>query len=137
MSSVVPDTERAPGWWWPARITQWVLVLAVLAGVAWLGGLVVYAVLGVAEPPHPLLADAGYLPYVALIIVGVLGLGWLLATGCRSLVLSAADRRREEMEDNMRDQITAVAKELIVGEIDGEMRRYGDFRSAYVTAAGH
>jgi len=137
MTSVVPNTEKVPGWWWLARITQWVLVLAVLAGVVWMGGLVVYGVLGVATPPHPLLADAGYLPYVALIVVGVLGLGWLLATGCRNLVLAAADRRREVMEDNMRDQIAAVAKERVVTEIDGEMRRYGDFRSAYLTAAGH
>lgn len=137
MSAVVPNTDKAPGWWWLARLTQWLLVLAVLAGIAWMGGLVAYAVLGVAEPPHPLLADAGYLPYVALMVLGVLGLGWLLATGCRNLVLSSADRRRELMEDNLRDQIAAIAKERVVAEVDGELRKYGEFRSAYVTAIGN
>lgn len=135
MSTTVPNTDKVPGWWWLARLTQWLLVLAVVVGVVWIGALVAYGVLHVARPPHPLIGDAGFLPYVALIIVGLLGLGWLLSTGCRNLVLAVADRRREEMEDDMRDQVAIVARERVVAEIDGEQRRYADFRNAYLVAA--
>ena len=137
MSSAVPDTERVPRWWWPARLTQWLLVLAVIAGLGWMAAIVVFGVLGIASPPHPLLGDVGFLPYVALIVLGLLGLGWLLSTGCRNLVLAVADRRREEMEDDMRDQVAGVARDRVVAEIDGEQRRYADFRAAYLAAAGH
>ncbi|HEY3681752.1 MAG TPA: GTPase [Streptosporangiaceae bacterium] len=137
MSEAVPNTDKVPGWWWWARIAQWLLVLAVIAGIAWIGALVVYGVLGVAHPPNPLLGDPGFLPYVALIIVGVLGLGWLLSTGCRNLVLAVADRRREEMEDEMRIQVAVVARERVVAEIEAEQHRYADFRNAYLTSAGH
>jgi GTP-binding protein EngB required for normal cell division len=137
MSEAVPNTDKVPGWWWWARIAQWLLVLAVIAGIAWIGALVVYGVLGVAHAPQPLLGEPGFLPYVALIIVGVLGLGWLLSTGCRNLVLAVADRRREEMEDEMRIQVAVVARERVVAEIEAEQHRYADFRNAYLTSAGH
>jgi len=138
MSTAVSDPGRTPRWWWLARIVQWLLVLAVLGGIVWAGALVAYGVLDITAAPTPLFGDPTFLPYVALIIVGLLGLGWLLATGCRNLVLLVADRQREEVEDAIRNQIAVVARERIVSEIDAEQRRYAEFRgAAQVAGAPH
>ncbi|MFI5068366.1 MAG: hypothetical protein ACHP9Z_30905, partial [Streptosporangiales bacterium] len=72
-------------------------------------------------------SDAALLPWVALLIVAILVLGWLTASGCMSLVSSAALAERTRAEAQMRSAMMEVAEQYVLAPVRQELSEYARF----------
>ena len=113
-----------PVWASLVRVLQWVLILTALVGAAWTGLLVVGGSLSdeqnqVAGMPLPLL----------LLVAGV-GAGILLALLCRGLVAGTARARAAAADRTLREQVHAVATELVVDPVAAELAAYSAMQAA-------
>ncbi|MFF4777391.1 ABC transporter [Microtetraspora fusca] len=136
LSQVAPPLDRVPGWWWLLKIWQYLLVVLFVAGVAWAGSILAYGVLKLGAAPVEILGDVGLLPWLGLQIIGVLGVGLLSGMASRNFVVLAAARERERLERDMRRRVAAVAEEMVVAPIEGELRRYNEYFAAVAAASG-
>jgi len=88
-----------------------------------------------AAPNAPLLLrDVGLLPWIALMVVAILLLGWLTANGCMALVVREADRERERAQQRMRAGITGVARQLVVAPVERELAEFARFHDELAVA---
>jgi GTP-binding protein EngB required for normal cell division len=137
ISTSIPAEDAVPGWWRLARIWQWLLVALVIAGIGWMGVIVAVGVFH-AMGPHPpgLLGSVVLLPWLGVMIVAMLLLGWLTTSGSQNVVTLSADRERERLEAVMRARIDAVARDLIVIPAGTELAEYAKFCTDLTAAAG-
>ncbi len=91
----LPADSSVPAWWRLVRAWQWLLVAAAVAGLGWLGAIVVSDQLSL-------------LPWVAAAIVSPLLLGWLTSPACMSMVMRAAGRERARAEQGMRSRVVRL-----------------------------
>ena len=68
-----------------------------------------------------------------LLIAAILVLGWLTASGCMSLVSSAALRERSRVEEHMRSRMKDIAEQLVLVPVKQELSEYGRFCAALET----
>lgn len=112
---------RLPAWVTLVRLLHWLLLLAAVGGLAWWA---VGAVQGtVGDQPQV----AG-LPLAALLGVGGLVLGLLLAIVGRALVGGIARARAEEAEEGLRDVVRGVLDADVVVPVRAELASYAEFR---------
>jgi GTP-binding protein EngB required for normal cell division len=136
ISESVPGATRIPGWWRLVCAWQWLLVALVIAGIGWMGVLLVVGVFhAMGQHPPELLGSVALIPWVAAMIVAFLLLGWLTATGSQNAVTLASDREREQIAAAMRSRIDAVARDLVVIPAGTELTTYTEFCTG-LTAAG-
>ena len=76
---------------------QGLLLGCAVIGLAWMVSILVLGVFRVAPHAPAVFRDPVLLPWVALMIAAILVLGWLTASGCMTLVTSAALREREHI----------------------------------------
>lgn len=134
VAEIAPRLDRVPTWWRLLKIWQYFLVLLFVAGVAWAAGILFYGVLRPAESAPDLVSDVSVLPWVALMIASVLGLGLLSAIASRNFVVLGAARERESLEHEMRRRIAAVGKDQVVHPVEQSLRHYNDFFTALTSA---
>ena len=60
----------------------------------------------------------------------VLLLGWLTASGCHNMALAAAEREQSRALQDMREQVAAVARDLVLAPAGREIAEYERFRLA-------
>ncbi|WP_067179041.1 ABC transporter [Microtetraspora niveoalba] len=135
LSQVAPPLDRVPGWWWLLKIWQYLLVVLFVVGVAWAGAILAYGVLELGKAPVEILGDVGVLPWLALMIVGVLGLGALSGMASRNFVVLAAANERERLEKDMRRRVAGVAERMVIAPVESELRRYNDYFGAVAAAS--
>ncbi|HEY6499587.1 MAG TPA: GTPase [Streptosporangiaceae bacterium] len=136
ISESVPGAARIPGWWRLVCAWQWLLVALVIAGIGWMGVLLVVGVFhAMGQHPPELLGGVALIPWVAAMVVAFLLLGWLTATGSQNAVTLASDREREQIAAAMRSRIDAVARDLVVIPAGTELATYTAFCTE-ITAAG-
>ncbi len=137
ISESMPVGARIPAWWRVVCAWQWLLVAVVIAGIAWMGVIIAAGAFH-AMGPHPpeLIGSLALLPWVAVMVVAFLLLGWLTAAGSQNAVMLASEREREHMAAIMRARIDAVARDLVVIPAGTELTEYAGFCTA-LTAAGH
>jgi GTP-binding protein EngB required for normal cell division len=129
----VPERARVPVWWWLVTGWQWLLTVLAAAGVAWA---VVIAVMHGRKQQSMLLGDTSLIPWLIVMVVALLVLGALTASGCLNLVLLAAEREREHAEQAMREQTATVAAELVLAPAGREIAEYERFRRELAVAQG-
>jgi GTP-binding protein EngB required for normal cell division len=128
ISESVPSAARIPGWWRLVCAWQWLLVALVIAGIGWMGVLLVVGVFhAMGQHPPELLGSVALIPWVAAMVVAFLLLGWLTATGSQNAVTLASDREREQIAAAMRSRIDAVARDLVVIPAGSELTTYTSF----------
>jgi hypothetical protein len=123
----VPPRDSVPAWWRLIGAWQWLLVLLAVAGVAWS---VVIAVGHGVKGSSALLSDTSLIPWLLIMSVAVLVLGWLTASGCRNMALAAAEREQARAADGMRERVTSVARDLVITPVGREIADYERFRAA-------
>ncbi|MEP7736493.1 GTPase [Nocardioides sp. 31GB23] len=111
------QASRIPVWAGVVRVLQWVLVVAALLGAAWT---VATALSGTLDDT-PVYAGVA-LPLILLL--GGVGLGVLLALVCRGLVAGTARRRASVADTRLRENVGAVAHELVVSPVEAELEAY-------------
>jgi hypothetical protein len=137
ISGSMPAGGRIPGWWRVVCAWQWLLAALVVAGIGWMGVIVVAGAFHAAGPhPPELIGSVALLPWLAAMVAAMLLLGWLTASGSQNAVMLSADREREQMAAAMRARIDAVARDLVVLPAGLELAEYAAYCTA-LTAAGH
>jgi GTP-binding protein EngB required for normal cell division len=124
VSDALPARDRVGGWWPLALAWQWLLVLGMIGGIAWM------VVIAASHRHHGsvLLTDTALLPWLAVMVVAFALLGALTASGAQNMVLLATDRERDAMETRLRAQATAVAHDLVLLPAGHEIADYERFR---------
>mgnify|MGYP001120032550 CR=1 FL=1 len=135
LARVAPRLDRVPGWWQALRIWQYLLVALFVLTFLTALAVVLYGVLEVAEPPLEPLGDAGLLPWLGLVAVGVLGTGLLSAVAAKNFVVLAAGNEREQLERQVRRRVGEIAQDLVIAPVEQELRRYQEFCAALAAAA--
>ncbi|MEU5989185.1 ABC transporter [Spirillospora sp. NPDC047418] len=137
LKEALPTFNAVPRWWWLVKTWQYFLVLVAVLSVVWIGFLVAYGLLGVGgDDPGGLIGQAGLIPYVAVLVVCTLGMGWLTASACRNLVALSSAKHGEKMEHHMRLGIERVAFEKVVEPIEDDLEIYARFREDVDLALG-
>jgi len=131
----MPAGTRIPGWWRLVCAWQWLLVAMVITGIGWMGVILAAGVLHAAGPhPPELIGGVGLLPWLAAMVIALLLLGWLTASGSQNAVMLSSDREREHMAAIMRSRIDAVARDLVVTPAGAELSGYAQFCTGLVAA---
>ncbi|GAA1547625.1 50S ribosome-binding GTPase [Actinomadura kijaniata] len=128
LKDALPAFNQVPRWWWLVKTWQYFLTLTSVLGVVWIGLLIAYGVLGLGDMDG-LLGEAGLIPYVAVLVVCTLGMGWLTSSACRNLVALSSARHGDRMERDMRDRIGGVAEEKVLRPVAAELAAYAAFRN--------
>jgi GTP-binding protein EngB required for normal cell division len=137
ISESMPASARIPTWWRVVCAWQWLLAAMVVAGIGWMGVIVVVGAFHAAGPhPPDLIGSVALLPWLAAMVAAMLLLGWLTASGSQNAHLLSSDREREQMAAAMRARIDAVARDLVVLPAGLELAGYAAYCTA-LTAAGH
>jgi GTP-binding protein EngB required for normal cell division len=134
ISEALPAENSAELWWRAMAAWQGLLLGGIVAGLAWVGALLAFGVFHASRHVSMLFRDTTLLPWVLLIVVALLAIGSLTANGCMTLVARSADRERERAEQQMRDGISKVAKELVIAPTEQELSEYARFRAGLAAA---
>jgi GTP-binding protein EngB required for normal cell division len=128
----MPNRAKVTGWWRLTALAQWLLVLLVLAGAAW----IVVIIAGHAAHKHgsALGDDLSLIPWLAVMVVALLLLGSLVSSWCQNMVVLAADRERIEAIREIRTRIAAVTRDTVLLPAGTELAAYERFRSELAAA---
>lgn len=118
---------KLPGWASLVRVLQWLLIVVALAGLVWFGG--VLAARWITGRSVDLPQVAGF-PLPLILLVGGVLLGILLALLCRLLVRATARSRARSADRRLREAISEVSGELVVGPIEQQLADYVRLRKA-------
>jgi GTP-binding protein EngB required for normal cell division len=132
LSEIAPRLDRVPVWWRLLLVWQYLLILLFFAGVAWVGTAVLYGVVGVGKLPSGLavFGETASLPWVALMVLSVLGLGLLTAVASRNFIVLGAGNERDRLEREMRRRVAGVAEGMVIEPVERELARYNEFYAA-------
>ena len=123
--------NRTPVWWQLVRVLQWLLLLAGVGGLVWLGTL---AAMGFLQLPAPVTPDVAGVPMPTLLLVGGVLLGVVLGGVCRLLVGWSARSRARAVDRRLRAAIGDVADRLVIAPIDAELDAYRTVRDGLAAA---
>ncbi len=130
----LPEENSVERWWRLVAVWQGLLLGCVVTGLAWIAALLVIGVFHAVPHAAAIFSDAALLPWVAILIVAILTLGWLTASGCMSMVSAAALRERSRVEAQMRSRMQDVAEQLVLMPIRQELSEYARFCGALRSA---
>ncbi|MGH3119685.1 MAG: ABC transporter, partial [Streptosporangiaceae bacterium] len=134
IGEALPGENSVEPWWRLVAVWQGLLLGCVVTGLAWIGALLVIGVFHAAHHAAAIFSDAALLPWVAILIVAILALGWLTASGCMSMVSAAALRERGRVETQMRSRMQDVAEQFVLVPVKQELSEYARFCSALAAA---
>lgn len=136
LKDALPSFNAIPRWWWLVKTWQYFLVLVAVLSVVWIGLLVAYGVFDLGGEQGGLIGEPGLIPYVAVLLLCTLGMGWLTASACRNLVALSSAKHGDKMEHHMRMGIERVAYEKVIEPIEDDLQVYARFRENVDIALG-
>ena len=81
-----------------------------------------------------LINDVSLAPWLGVMVVALLLLGWLISSWCQNMVVLAADREREQAVRDILARIGTVANDLVIVPVGRELRDYERFRTELAAA---
>jgi GTP-binding protein EngB required for normal cell division len=133
----LPSRDKVTPWWRLVAMAQWLLLLLVVAGVAWVGVILAYGQFHVAhKAPSSLVSDLSLIPWLIVMVVALLLLGSLASSWCQNMVILAADRERDEAVRAIRSRVEAATRELVLVPAGKELADYERFRTELASAKG-
>ncbi|GAA3809337.1 hypothetical protein GCM10022226_32090 [Sphaerisporangium flaviroseum] len=124
---------RRPRWWRVAGLLQWMLFVAMVAGIGWLSGLFVLDYLRFPELPTPTL---GTVPWPTVLFAGGAFAGLLIALLCRVVAALGARRRARKARRALWAGVDEVGRELVLEPAREELARVRRFAGLLTTARG-
>jgi hypothetical protein len=128
----LPRRDKVTAWWRLIALAQWLLMALMLAGLAWI--VLILANSGGAHKSSSLINDVSLAPWLGVMVVALLLLGWLISSWCQNMVVLAADREREQAVRDILARIAAVTHDLVVVPAGRELRDYERFRTELAAA---
>jgi energy-coupling factor transporter ATP-binding protein EcfA2 len=129
----LPPRDKVTGWWKLIALAQWLLMLLTLAGLVWFA--LILARHGSHKPS--LISDASLLPWLGVMVVALLLLGWLIESWCENMVVLAADHEREEASQTIMSRVATVTSDLVLAPAGRELADYERFRAELAGAHVH
>jgi energy-coupling factor transporter ATP-binding protein EcfA2 len=132
-AAVAEIRSGPPAWWRLVTAWQWLLTVLAAAGVVLS---VVIAVVGSAGHHQGWIGEASLIPWLLIMAVAMLVLGYVTAVGCRNVAVAAADQERLTAERAMHDRVAGVTHDLVLLATGREIAQYERFRRELAVAAG-
>jgi GTP-binding protein EngB required for normal cell division len=126
----LPPRDKVTGWWRLIALVQWLLMLLAVAGLVWI--VLILSFHG--SHKSSLISDTSLVPWLAVMVVALLLLGWLIESWCQNMVVLAADREREQASQAIMSRIAAVTSELVLAPAGRELADYERFRAELAAA---
>jgi hypothetical protein len=126
----LPARDKVTGWWRLIAFVQWLLVLLTLAGLVWI--VLILSLHGSHRSSS--LLSLTLVPWLGVMAVALLLLGWLIESWCQNMVVLAADREREQANQAILSRIAAVTRELVLAPTGRELADYERFRTELAVA---
>ena len=132
----LPARDKVTTWWRLTALAQWLLVALTLVGLVWI---VLILALGGSGGTHKssLISDTSLAPWLGVMVVALLLLGWLISSWCQNMVVLAADREREQAVRDILARIATVTNDLVVVPVGRELRDYERYRTELAAARDH
>jgi len=130
----LPRRDKVTGWWRLVALMQWLLMLVMLAGLIWIGLILGFGESHAVHKAPSLISDVSLAPWLGVIIVALLLLGWLISSWCQNMVVLAADRERELAVQAIMSRIATVAGDLVLIPTGRELSDYERFRAELAAA---
>ncbi len=130
----LPPRDKVTGWWRLVALAQWLLMALTLAGLIWIVLIVAFGQSNTARKSPSLINDVSLAPWLGVMVVALLLLGWLISSWCQNMVVLAADREREQAVRDILARIATVANDLVVAPVGRELRDYERFRTELAAA---
>ena len=127
----LPPRDKVTGWWRLIALAQWLLMLLTLAGLVWI---VLILSLHGSHKSSSLISDTSLVPWLAVMVVALLLLGWLIESWCQNMVVLAADREREQANQAILARIATVTSDLVLAPTGRELADYERFRAELAAA---
>jgi GTP-binding protein EngB required for normal cell division len=129
----LPPRDKVTGWWRLIALVQWLLVALTLVGLVWI---VLILAIGGSGGAHKssLISDTSLAPWLGVMVVALLLLGWLISSWCQNMVVLAADREREQAVHDILARIATVTNDLVVVPVGSELRDYERYRTELAAA---
>jgi hypothetical protein len=136
MGEAIPEENKIMLWWRLVGALQGLLLGCEIVSLLWIVALTIFGVFRAAGTVPQLFGDASLLPWILILFVAFLILGWLTAAGCMNLVRAAAGRERVLLLETMRARIGTVAREMVLAPAEQELAEFQRFRVELRVAAG-
>jgi hypothetical protein len=124
----LPPRDKVIGWWRLTALAQWLLMGLALAGLVWIALILIAGGSGGAHKSS-LVSDVSLAPWLGVMVVALLLLGWLISSWCQNMVVLAADREREQAVRDILARVAAVASDLVLVPVGRELKAYERFRA--------
>jgi GTP-binding protein EngB required for normal cell division len=130
----LPRRDKVTSWWRLIALAQWLLVALTLVGLIWIA--LILAIGGSSGPNQKssLINDVSLAPWLGVMVVALLLLGWLISSWCQNMVVLAADREREQAVRDILARIAAVTNDLVVVPVGRELSDYEHYRTELAAA---
>ena len=129
----LPPRDKVTPWWRLVAAAQWLLMLLTLAGLVWI--VLILASSGShGHKSSSLISDVSLAPWLGVMVVALLLLGWLISSWCQNMVVLAADREREQAAQDILAKVAAVASDLVLVPTGRELADYEHFRTELAAA---
>ena len=130
----LPPRDKVTGWWRLVALAQWLLMALMLAGLIWIVLILAFGESSTARKSPSLINDVSLAPWLGVMVVALLLLGWLISSWCQNMVVLAADREREQAVRDILARIATVANDLVVIPVGRELSDYERFRTELAAA---
>jgi GTP-binding protein EngB required for normal cell division len=125
----LPRRDKVIGWWRLIAFVQWLLMVLMLAGLVWIALILAFGKSRGAHKPPSLISDVSLAPWLGVMVLALLLLGWLISSWCQNLVVLAADREREQAVHAILGKVSALASDLVLAPAGRELGDYEYFRT--------
>src|SRR5580693_9451744 len=127
----LPPRDKVTGWWRLIALMQWLLMLLTLAGLVWIA--LILSLHG-SHKSSSLISATSLVPWLGVMVVALLLLGWLVESWCQNMVVLAADRERDQANQAIMARIAAVTSDLVLVPTGRELADYERFRAELAVA---
>jgi GTP-binding protein EngB required for normal cell division len=129
----LPSRDKVTGWWRLIALAQGLLMLLAAAGVVWIA--LILALHGSHKSSS--LISVSLAPWLGVMVIALLLLGWLIESWCQNMVVLAADREREQANQAIMAKIGDVTSDLVLAPVGRELADYEHFRTELAAARSH
>jgi hypothetical protein len=126
----LPPRAKVTSWWRLTALAQWLLMALTLAGLVWIALILSHG----SHKSSSLTGDTSLVPWIAVMVVALLLLGWLIGSWCQNMVVLAADRERDQANQAILARIASVTSDLVLAPAGRELADYERFRAELATA---
>ncbi|MDR0960368.1 MAG: 50S ribosome-binding GTPase [Propionibacteriaceae bacterium] len=118
------DVTAKSGWWTFIRVLQWLVLIATVASLLWLGfNAIAESYLGLPELP---VFKVGNIPLPTILALGGVLIGFIIAGLSRLGVKAGARLRRAMTERTLSKAVEKVAVDNVIEPVNAELRRHDE-----------